>query len=152
MVDVGLAAFDWLTDVQRAADGSYQPIGSNGFYPRGGTRAIFDQQPVEACATVSACLDAWRITGDGKWMNEMWRAFSWFLGENILHTSLYDPTTGGCRDGLHADRANENQGAESTLSFLLALVDMTALEAEVRLRAGAHTSLREVNVRRAPRD
>jgi hypothetical protein len=148
MVRVGLEAFDWLVELQHTPDGCYGPIGSNGFYPRGGERAIFDQQPVEACATVSASLDAWRVTADAKWINEMWRAFSWFLGENILQTSLYDPATGGCRDGLHPDRANENQGAESTLSFLLALVDMTTLEAEVRVtnngsRAASYATARQ---------
>jgi hypothetical protein len=64
----------------------------------------------------------------------MWRALGWFLGENQLRLPLYDPTTGGCRDGLHADRANENQGAESTLSMLLALADMAAFDSERRLR------------------
>jgi hypothetical protein len=141
MVSMGLKAFDWLTELQRAPDGSYLPIGSNGFYPRAGSRAVFDQQPLEACATVSASLDAWRVTGDTKWLNEMWRAFSWFLGENTLRTSLYDPTTGGCRDGLHPDRANENQGAESTLSFLLALVDMATVEAEVRVTSNRVASV-----------
>lgn len=131
MVRVGVNSLDWLTALQRAPDGGFLPIGSEGFYSRGGSRAKFDQQPIEACATVSASLDAWRVTLDKKWINEMWRAFSWFLGENVLHESLYDPTTGGCRDGLHADRANENQGAESTLSFLLSLVEMNSLEAEV---------------------
>ena len=74
------------------------------------------------------------MTGDEAWAHEMWRAFSWFLGENQLHASLYDPTTGGCRDGLHPNRPNENQGAESTLSFLLALTEMGALDSEKRLR------------------
>lgn len=135
MVAAGLAPLRWLVEVQRSKDGMFAPIGSNGFYPRGGTMAQFDQQPIEACATVSACLDAWRVTGDEQWAREMWRAFSWFLGENHLEAALYDPATGGCRDGLHADRPNENQGAESTLSFLLALVEMGALDSEMRLRA-----------------
>jgi glycosyltransferase involved in cell wall biosynthesis len=136
MVAVAMSALDWLVGIQRAPDGCFLPVGSNGFFPKGGKPATFDQQPLEACATVSACLDAWRVTADRKWINEMWRAFSWFLGENVLHAPLYDPTTGGCRDGLHVDRANENQGAESTLSFLLALADMTSLEAEVRIVHG----------------
>ncbi len=139
MVTVGVTMLEWLVRVQRGADGSFLPIGSNGFYTRGQERATFDQQPIEACATVSASLDAWRATADPKWINEMWRAFSWFLGENALHTALYDPTTGGCRDGLHPDRANENQGAESTLSFLLALVEMMSLEVEARLAADGAT-------------
>ncbi len=89
-----------------------------------GRKAAFDQQPVEACGMVSACLEARRVTGDGQWMDQARRAFNWFLGENQLQQPLYDVTTGGCRDGLHADRVNENQGAESTLSFLLALCEM----------------------------
>jgi glycosyltransferase involved in cell wall biosynthesis len=134
MVAAGLGSLEWLNELQRSDEGYFAPIGSNGFYPRHAERARFDQQPLEACATVSACLDAWRVTGDEKWAHEMWHAFSWFLGENQLRASLYDPTTGGCRDGLHPDRPNENQGAESTLSFLLALSEMGALDSETRLR------------------
>jgi glycosyltransferase involved in cell wall biosynthesis len=134
MVAAGLGSLHWLNEIQSSEEGYFAPIGSNGFYPRQAERALFDQQPLEACATVSACLDAWRVTGDEKWAHEMWHAFKWFLGENQLHASLYDPTTGGCRDGLHPDRPNENQGAESTLSFLLALTDMSALDSEMRLR------------------
>ena len=134
MVAAGLRSLRWLVSAQCSEEGLFAPIGSNGFHRRGADRAHFDQQPIEACATVSACLDAWRVTGDEKWAHEMWHAFSWFLGENQLHASLYDPTTGGCRDGLHPDRPNENQGAESTLSFLLALTEMSALDSEMRLR------------------
>ncbi len=124
MITAGKQSLQWLADTQCTADGYFAPIGSNGFHTRGGPKAEFDQQPVEACAMVSACLDAQRVTGDASWMLHARRAFGWFLGQNQLQTSLYDPRTGGCRDGLHADRANENQGAESTLSFLLALLDM----------------------------
>jgi glycosyltransferase involved in cell wall biosynthesis len=134
MVAAGLESLRWLSEIQRSDEGYFAPIGSNGFYPRQGERARFDQQPLEACATVSACLDAWRVTGDDEWPREMWRAFSWFLGENQLQTPLYDPSTGGCLDGLHPDRPNENQGAESTLSFLLALTEMAALDSEKQLR------------------
>ena len=108
--------------------GAFAPVGSNGFYTRGATPAIFDQQPVEAASMVSACADALRIDGDRQWAAHARRAFNWFLGENHLHISLFDPATGGCRDGLHADRVNENQGAESTLAFLLALQEMHAAE------------------------
>lgn len=134
MVAAGLRSLRWLNEIQRSDEGYFAPVGSNGFYPRHGERARFDQQPLEACATVSACLDAWRVTGDEEWPREMWRAFSWFLGENQLQAPLYDPTTGGCLDGLHPDRPNENQGAESTLSFLLALTEMGALDSEMPLR------------------
>ena len=73
---------------------------------------------------MSACLQAYRITHDSRWRSEAWSAFNWFLGDNDLRLPLYDFVTGGCRDGLHPDRANENQGAESTLSFLMALLEM----------------------------
>jgi hypothetical protein len=73
---------------------------------------------------VSACLDAWRATGDARWRLEARRAFEWFLGRNDLGLPLYDAATGGCRDGLHPDRVNQNQGAESTLSFHIALEEM----------------------------
>lgn len=125
MAAVGVRTLDWLVGLQ-TTDDYFAPIGSNGFYPRGGVRARFDQQPVEAAAMVSACLDARRITGDGRWFGRARRAFDWFLGQNELHRSLYVPATGACHDGLHADRINKNQGAESTLSFLLALVELSA--------------------------
>ena len=89
---------------------------------------------------VSACLEAHRVTGDGDWRDHAQRAFSWFLGQNHLQHSLYDPATGGCRDGLHAERPNENQGAESTLSFLLALVDMRLAARSDFAHAGHHST------------
>jgi glycosyltransferase involved in cell wall biosynthesis len=126
MLDAGLESLSWLADLQRAevVDGHFVPIGSNGFYRRGGERARFDQQPIEAQAMVSACLEASRITGDKRWRKEARRAFEWFLGRNDLNLPIYDPETGGCRDGLHPDRQNENQGAESTLAFLQALLEL----------------------------
>jgi hypothetical protein len=129
MIHAGLAALGWLESVQRCdVKGHFVPIGSHGFYSAKTEKARFDQQPVEACAAVSACLQAYRATGKGRWRKEAWTAFNWFLGDNDLQIALYDPATGGCRDGLHPDRANENQGAESTLSFLMALLEMRKLE------------------------
>ena len=128
MTEDGLESLSWLAGLQRADAGHFVPIGSNGFYARGGERARFDQQPVEAQAMVSACLEAHRITGDKRWRKEARRAFEWFLGRNDLHLPIYDPTTGGCRDGLHPDRANENQGAESTLAFLQSLLELRLAE------------------------
>src|ERR1700687_3551144 len=129
MVSAGLEALDWLVTIQRCeVKGHFVPIGSQGFYSKKTHKARFDQQPVEACAVVSACLQAYRATGKGRWRKDAWSAFNWFLGDNDLQIALYDPTTGGCRDGLHPDRANENQGAESTLSFLMALLEMRKLE------------------------
>jgi glycosyltransferase involved in cell wall biosynthesis len=128
MTETGLEALCWLADLQRAEGGHFVPIGSNGFYPQGGERARFDQQPIEAQAMVSACLEAYRITGDKRWPKEARRAFEWFLGRNDLNLPVYDPNTGGCRDGLHPDRPNENQGAESTLAFLQALLELRLAE------------------------
>jgi glycosyltransferase involved in cell wall biosynthesis len=129
MISAGLEALDWLVTLQRCeVKGHFVPIGSQGFYSKTTEKARFDQQPVEACAAVSACLEAYRATGKGRWRKEAWSAFNWFLGDNDLQIALYDPATGGCRDGLHPDRANENQGAESTLSFLMALLEMRQVE------------------------
>jgi hypothetical protein len=129
MIEAGIESLKWLVGEQhRNGDGIFVPIGSNGFYVEGKEKARFDQQPVEACATVSACLEAYRVTKDPQWREHAQVAFSWFLGKNDLQAPLYDPATGGCRDGLHPDRMNENQGAESTLSFLMALLEMQAAE------------------------
>nr|WP_078812542.1 glycosyltransferase family 4 protein [Prosthecobacter debontii] len=127
-LEVGLMSLRWLASLQRTQANHFRPIGSNGFYVKGGARADFDQQPVEAQAMVSACLEAFRLTGDKTWRDEAKRAFEWFLGRNDLGISLYDAATGGCRDGLHRDRANENQGAESTLAFHIARAEMSAAE------------------------
>jgi hypothetical protein len=130
MVEAGFESLLWLADLQRADSdgGHFVPIGSNGFYTRGGERARFDQQPVEAQTMVSACLEAYKISKDKRWHKEARRAFEWFLGRNDLGIPMYDPTTGGCRDGLHPDRPNENQGAESTLAFLQALMELRLAE------------------------
>jgi glycosyltransferase involved in cell wall biosynthesis len=120
----GLETLQWLITQQTTERGHLRPIGSNGFYHRGGARANFDQQPIEAQATVAACLEAYRATADVQWYQHGQRAFDWFIGANDLGLELYVPETGGCRDGLHVDRVNGNQGAESTLAFLLSLVDM----------------------------
>ena len=131
MISVALRALNWLNETQRCeGHDHFVPIGSQGFYRKGGERARFDQQPIEAGGAVSACLEAYRTTGDDRWRKEAWSAFNWFLGSNDLQIALYDPITGGCRDGLHPERVNENQGAESTLAFLTAQVEMR-LQGEV---------------------
>ncbi|MBN1315423.1 MAG: glycosyltransferase family 4 protein [Anaerolineales bacterium] len=128
MTEAGLESLSWLANQQHSDTGLFIPIGSNGFFPQGGQRAVFDQQPVEAQTMVSACLEAYRITLDNRWRKEARRTFEWFLGRNSLNLPVYDPTTGGCRDGLHPDRVNENQGAESTLAFLQALLELRLAE------------------------
>jgi glycosyltransferase involved in cell wall biosynthesis len=133
MVSAGLEALDWLLKAQNCETSHhFAPIGSQGFYRQSGEKARFDQQPIEAAGAVSAALEAYRITGDTRWRGEAWSAFNWFLGDNDLQLPLYDYVSGGCRDGLHPDRANENQGAESTLSFLMALLEMHSLPASER--------------------
>lgn len=139
VLKAGLLSLSWLARIQRTEEGYFAPIGSNGFLERGHEPASFDQQPVEACAMVSACLAAARATDDVQWVGHARRVFRWFLGQNQIQKSLYDPRTGGCRDGLHSDRVNENQGAESTLSFLLALQEMR-LEMRSVERTGAAAS------------
>jgi glycosyltransferase involved in cell wall biosynthesis len=129
MLSAGLESLDWLSRTQHCEiNRHFVPIGSQGFYRQDGEKARFDQQPLEAAGAVSACLQAYRVTGDGRWRSEAWSAFNWFLGDNDLQLPLYDSVTGGCRDGLHPDRANQNQGAESTLSFLMALLEMRSLQ------------------------
>ena len=128
LLDTGLKSLRWLVKVQTSGVGAFQPVGSNGFFRRGQERAQFDQQPIEAQATISACIEAYHATGDMVWVAEARRAFEWFLGRNDLGLALYDAGTGGCRDGLHVDRLSQNQGAESTLAFLLSLAEMQALQ------------------------
>jgi hypothetical protein len=130
-VEVGLHTLGWLVTVQTAPQEHFRAVGSNGFYRKGQARAQFDQQPVEANATVSACLEAYRATENPVWVKEARSAFEWFLGRNDLGQELYDPTTGGCFDGLQEDRVNRNQGAESTLAFLLSLAEMSLLESSL---------------------
>jgi glycosyltransferase involved in cell wall biosynthesis len=130
MIEAGMDALKWLVAEQHRDDKEiFVPIGSNGFFIEGSEKARFDQQPLEACATVSACLEVYRLTEESCWLEEAQRVFRWFLGSNDLQVPVYDAITGGCRDGLHPDRINENQGAESTLSFLMALLEMQAAKA-----------------------
>jgi hypothetical protein len=128
MMDSGLESLNWLSDLQRSDAGYFFPIGSDGFYHQGSERARFDQQPVEAQGMVSACLEAYRFTGDKRWQTEARNTFEWFLGRNDLNLPVYDPITGGCQDGLHPDSINKNQGAESTLAFLQALLELRLAE------------------------
>lgn len=132
-IEVGLTSLRWLDSVQETQGGTFRPIGSNGFYAQGGARADFDQQPVETHAMVSGCLEAYYATHDETWVHAAQRTFEWFLGRNDLGLALYDPGSGGCSDGLHADRVNENQGAESTLAFHLSRVEMKIAEYQLHV-------------------
>ena len=139
-VEIGLKSLRWLTSIQTTQNGNFRPIGSNGFYPQNGSRADFDQQPVEAQAMIAACNVAYHVTHDATWLIESKRAFEWFLGRNDLDLPLYDFASGGCSDGLHPDRLNENQGAESTLAFHLSLCDMNDVEQHAYTSLASETS------------
>lgn len=137
---IGLRSLEWLRSMQRTDDGLFAPIGSEGFFVRGGKKAEFDHQPVEACGMVSACLDAFRLTGQKHWVEWARTAFDWFLGQNHLEQWVYDASTGGCRDGLHRERRNENQGAEATVSFLTALMELRHADSAVDSQPAARAS------------
>ncbi|HEX8310589.1 MAG TPA: glycosyl transferase family 1, partial [Chthoniobacteraceae bacterium] len=134
-LDVGLKSLRWLLECQTSKEGHFQPIGCNGFHQQGKVRAAFDQQPIEACAMVAACLEAYRVTKDEQWWLDARRAFEWFLGRNDLGIPLYDSATGGCHDAIHQDGVNENEGAESTLAFYLALAEMKLAQNTVEARS-----------------
>jgi hypothetical protein len=123
MLDTGLRALDWLKQVQTDETGRhFAAIGNHGWLKRDGKKAQFDQQPIEAAAMVDACIEAFNCTRDEEWITYAYRCLNWYQGENDLRIPLCDYATGGCRDGLEAQGANENQGAESTLCWLMALL------------------------------
>jgi glycosyltransferase involved in cell wall biosynthesis len=126
-VDAGLRSLRWLMTQQTAPAGHFRPVGSAGFGEQRQPPRAFDQQPLEATATIAACLAAWRADGDAEWKAIATRVFAWFLGSNDLSVALVDPETGSCCDGLHPDRANENLGGESVLSYLLGLAEIRQL-------------------------
>jgi glycosyltransferase involved in cell wall biosynthesis len=123
----GLRSLGWLMTLQTTEAGFFRPVGSQSFGDKRKRPRAFDQQPLEATATISACLAAWRADGDLKWKADAERAFDWFLGSNDLSISLVDPETGSCCDGLHPSRANENRGGESVVSYLLGLAEIRRL-------------------------
>jgi glycosyltransferase involved in cell wall biosynthesis len=141
-VDAGLRSLRWLMTQQTASGGHFRPVGTAGFGELRQHPRAFDQQPIEATATIAACLAAWRADGDAGWKTIARRAFGWFLGSNDLSVAMVDPLTGSCRDGLHPDRANENRGGESVVCYLLAL-------AEIRRLSGVNVSLQKPAALRA---
>ena len=123
MLEMGLRALDWLKQVQTDETGlHFAAIGNQGWLTRDGEKARFDQQPIEAAAMVDACIEAFSCTRDEKWISYAYRCLNWYQGDNDLGVTLCDYATGGCRDGLEAQGANQNQGAESTLCWLMALL------------------------------
>ena len=123
-VEAGLKSLRWLAALQTAPAGYFRPVGTGGFGETRRKPRLFDQQPVEATATIAACAAAWRADGDVTWKRRIDQAFAWFLGDNDLGVALVDQETGSCRDGLHPDRANENRGGESVVCYLLAVAEI----------------------------
>ena len=134
-LDAGLRTLDWLTRRQISPAGLFRPVGTEAFHDIRSAGNGFDQQPLEATASIAASLSALRLTNDSRWRAEAYRAFAWFFGANDLSQPLVDPETGSCRDGLHPDRRNENRGGESVVSYLLALADIRQLEQLNALRS-----------------
>jgi hypothetical protein len=143
-VEAGLRTLRWLMTKQVTPTGLFRPVGSKSFGDKRKPPRAFDQQPVEATATIAACLAAWRADLDAAWKAGAARAFAWFLGENDLSAPLVDVETGSCRDGLHPDRANENRGGESVVSYLLGLADIRQL-ARVNVSVTPVTALRSIS-------
>jgi glycosyltransferase involved in cell wall biosynthesis len=127
MVEMGLKALRWLFTIQTSEHGYMNPVGCNGWYPRGQSMALFDQQPLEMMSLVDAAAEAYRQTNDAYWVECATRCLEWFLGKNAVGVALYDFKTGGCRDGLTPQGANLNEGAESTLSWLLTAMTVQQL-------------------------
>ncbi len=127
MIKAGLSSLAWLLEIQTDPQGHFVPVGNNGWYRRGGAKARFDQQPIEALAMIEACQSAYEETEDSSWFGHAQRCLEWFLGRNDLNVPLYDLKTGGCRDGLQADGPNRNQGAESSLCCFMSLLNLNQL-------------------------
>jgi glycosyltransferase involved in cell wall biosynthesis len=129
MRDAGLRILEWLLEIQTDPRGHFVPVGNRGWYPRGGEKARFDQQPLEALHMIEACREAYEVTRDPKWTVHAETCLQWFFGRNDLNAQLYDHKTGGCSDGLGADGPNRNKGAESTLVCLLSMLTLNQLRA-----------------------
>src|SRR4030095_5703986 len=142
-VQAGLRSLRWLMTRQTTPAGHFRPVGTAGFGEHRTLPRAFDQQPVEATATIAACLSALRADDDPRWETAATRVFSWFLGGNDLSVSLVDTDSGSCRDGLHPDRANENRGGESAVCYLLGLAEIRQL-ARVSLNPPNPVALRAV--------
>ncbi len=142
-VDAGLRSLRWLMTQQTTSTGHFRPVGTASFGELRKPPRDFDQQPVEATATIAACLAALRADDDAEWKTVATRVFSWFLGSNDLSVALADTETGSCRDGLHPDRANENRGGESVVCYLLGLAEIRQL-ARVSVNPANPVALRAI--------
>jgi glycosyltransferase involved in cell wall biosynthesis len=135
-IEIGLRSLRWLMTLQTSSAGNFRPVGSNSFGDQRQVPKKFDQQPLEAAATISACAAAFQADPKPLWDTEAMRAFNWFMGNNDLGLALVDVASGSCCDGLHPDRRNENCGGESVVSYLLALFEIRqiALRGEAKVK------------------
>jgi glycosyltransferase involved in cell wall biosynthesis len=141
MLQAGLRSLEWLMTLQTDPKGHFVPVGNNGWYPKQGTKARFDQQPIEALDMIEACREAYDATNDSKWVSHAQRCLEWFLGRNDLHAPLYNDKTGGCCDGLNADGPNRNQGAESTLVCFLSMLHLNRMRSSQIAVEAAETAI-----------
>jgi hypothetical protein len=136
LIDCGLSTLEWICSKQTSPEGRFRAVGTDSFHRPYADPMQFDQQPLEAQATVEACAEAFRATGDRRWVAEAERAYGWFLGANDLGLPLASQEDGGCFDGLMPTGINRNQGAESILALQLASCAISALGAGVQSVAG----------------
>ena len=136
MRENGIRALRWLLDLQTAPEGHLSILGNQEPFSPGDQRFLFDQQPLELLGLIDACAEAYRSTGDSEWLHDCGRCLRWFLGDNDINTPIYDYKTGGCFDGLQSEGPNLNQGAESTLSWLISLMTMYDILPEAILSDG----------------
>jgi hypothetical protein len=130
---VGLEVLDWLIAIQTTRRGTFTPVGNDGWWPHGGVRSRFAQQPIEATALILAAGAAYEVASDVAYRRAAESAYAWFLGDNEGDMVIADVATGGCHDGLEEAGVNQNQGAESTLMWLTAVETIRAM----RTRASA---------------
>ena len=127
MLNAGISSLEWLIERQISPEGHISIIGNEKWYSKNGDKSKFDQQPIETMNLIIACATVYKCTGDEKWIDNARKCFSWFLGQNDLGAQLYNYQTGGCKDGLHSLGTNANEGAESTLAWLISLITMYKL-------------------------
>jgi glycosyltransferase involved in cell wall biosynthesis len=127
MFEAGISSLEWLIEKQMSSEGYISIIGNQNWHKKNEEESKFDQQPIEIMNIIITCSTAFMFTGDEKWINKARKCFSWFLGQNDLGVQIYNYQTGGCRDGLQSQGTNANEGAESTLAWLISLLTMYKL-------------------------
>ena len=141
VVATGLETLAWIIEQQKSPEGRFRAVGSESFGRPYAPPLPFDQQPLEAQATVEACCAAYAATGDERWQVEAERAYGWYLGHNDLDLPLASVQDGGCFDGLMPTGLNRNQGAESILALQLSSCAISGLSKLTQGVAGARRAV-----------